>query len=64
MALTNKDPHNLRETVKTIALGVRIVRREARGKPTKRLEKRVDRIREQAQAREDAKNTSTSKRKK
>lgn len=61
MALTNKDPHNLRELAQTIALGARIVRREKRGKPTKRLEKRVDLIREQAQAREDAKTKSKRK---
>lgn len=54
MALTSKDPHNLGEMARVIALGARITRREARGKPTKRLEARVDRIREKAQAREDA----------
>ena len=55
MALTDKDPHNARELLKVVALGARITRREARGKSTKALEKRVERIREEAQAREDAK---------
>ncbi|MET7746321.1 hypothetical protein [Streptomyces sp. NPDC005385] len=55
MALTNKDPHNARELAKTVILAARIVRRQERGKPTKRLENRVDRIREDAQKREDAK---------
>ncbi|MEU9208529.1 hypothetical protein AB0D27_11385 [Streptomyces sp. NPDC048415] len=54
MAATSKDPHNLRELVQTLALGVRIVRRGARGKPTARLERRVDAIREKAQQREDS----------
>jgi hypothetical protein len=39
---------------RVIALGLRIERRRAYGKSTKRLENRVDRIREKAQAREDA----------
>lgn len=55
MALTNKDPHNARELAATVLLAARIVRRQERGKPTKRLEARVDRIREDAQKREDAK---------
>ncbi|WP_405924875.1 hypothetical protein [Streptomyces sp. NBC_00035] len=55
MALTNKDPHNAREMAAVILLGLRIERRKARGKPTKRLENRADRIREEAQTREDAK---------
>ncbi|MGW3408086.1 hypothetical protein [Streptomyces sp. NPDC000888] len=55
MALTNKDPHNARELAAVLLLGARIARREARGKPVKRLNNRVDRIRKEAQAREDAK---------
>ncbi|MFD4527837.1 hypothetical protein ACFWP7_28685 [Streptomyces sp. NPDC058470] len=54
MALTSKDPHNLGELASVILLGARIRRREARGKSTKRLENRVDRIRKDAQKREDA----------
>ncbi|MFE6487542.1 hypothetical protein ACFVGN_32055 [Streptomyces sp. NPDC057757] len=57
MSLTGKDPHNARELAAVILLGARIARREARGKPTKRLENRADRIRQEAQAREDAKRT-------
>lgn len=53
MAATRHDPHNLRELAATVVLGYRIVRRQEKGKSTKRLENRVDRIREQAQARED-----------
>ncbi|MFD9398321.1 hypothetical protein ACFWA4_05810 [Streptomyces sp. NPDC060011] len=55
MALTDKDPHSATELLKVVALGARIVHRQARGKPTKRLENRVDRIREDAQKREDGK---------
>ncbi|MEU6279492.1 hypothetical protein [Streptomyces sp. NPDC047028] len=54
MALTSKDPHNLRELARTVALGVKIARRQELGKPTKALEREVERIREKAQAREDA----------
>ncbi|MEV0183825.1 hypothetical protein AB0I54_31755 [Streptomyces sp. NPDC050625] len=54
MALTPHDPHNAREMAAVIALGLRIERRRAYGKPTKALERQVERIREQAQAREDA----------
>ncbi|WP_406168362.1 hypothetical protein [Streptomyces sp. NBC_00996] len=55
MALTNKDPHNAREMAAVLLLGARIARREARGKSTKRLENRVDRIREKAEERENGK---------
>lgn len=55
MALTSKDPHNARELAAVLLIGARIQRRQARGKKTKALENRVDRIRETAQAREDAK---------
>ena len=55
MAATSKDPHNNREIASVVLLGARIAWREARGKPTKRLENRVDRIREQAQKREGTK---------
>lgn len=54
MAFTHKDPHNLSEIVRVIAIGARIQRRQARGKPVKALENRVETIREQAQKREDA----------
>jgi hypothetical protein len=54
MAFTDKDPHNARELAKVLLLGVRIARRQDRGKPVKRLENRVERIREDAQKREDA----------
>ncbi|MFI6334112.1 hypothetical protein [Streptomyces sp. NPDC050535] len=57
MALTGKDPHNARELARVLLLGARITRREARGKPTKRLNNEVDRIREKAQQREDGKRT-------
>ncbi|MEV8031402.1 hypothetical protein [Streptomyces sp. NPDC086182] len=53
MAFTSKDPHTAAEILKVIALGVRIERRQARGKPVKRLENRVERIREDAQKREN-----------
>ncbi|MEV6833619.1 hypothetical protein AB0N17_03650 [Streptomyces sp. NPDC051133] len=53
MALTDKDPHNISEIARTVALGYRIVRRQQKGKGTARLEKRVEAIREKAQARED-----------
>lgn len=55
MAFTSKDPHSAAELARVILLGARIRRREARGKSTKRLEKRVDRIRKDAQKREDGK---------
>lgn len=54
MAVSRHDPHNFREMAKVIALGLQIERRRAYGKPTKALEKQADRIREKAQAREDA----------
>ncbi|MCT7353604.1 hypothetical protein N4P33_15690 [Streptomyces sp. 15-116A] len=54
MAFTSKDPHNLGELARVVALGARIQRRKARGKGTKRLENRVEKIREQALAREAA----------
>lgn len=53
MALTSQDPHNAREMAAVILLGARIERRQARGKPVKALENRVDRIRRKAQERED-----------
>ncbi|MEU0786305.1 hypothetical protein ABZ341_32590 [Streptomyces sp. NPDC006173] len=55
MALTSKDPHNARETARVVYLGFKAVRREARGKSTKAIEREVERIREKAQKREDAK---------
>lgn len=53
MAATPHDPHNLREIAATVVLGYRINRRLEKGKPTGRLEREVDRIREKAQERED-----------
>ncbi|MFG2637130.1 hypothetical protein ACGFX8_25265 [Streptomyces sp. NPDC048362] len=54
MPATAHDPHNLRELTKTVVLGYRITRRQEKGKPTGHLEREVDRIREKAQEREDA----------
>jgi hypothetical protein len=53
MAFTDKDPHSAGEILRVVALGARIDRRKARGKPVKALENRVERIREKAQLRED-----------
>lgn len=54
MAFTEKDPHNIGDLARVLILGARISRREARGKPVKRLERRVERIREDAAKREEA----------
>jgi hypothetical protein len=54
MPATNHDPHTLGELAKVVVLGARIARRDARGKGTARLERRVEQIREQAEARERA----------
>jgi hypothetical protein len=54
MPASKHDPHNLRELAATVVLGYRICRRQEKGKPTGRLERRVDKIREQAEARENA----------
>ncbi|MFF4836564.1 hypothetical protein [Streptomyces sp. NPDC001315] len=61
MAATNQDPHSVGELLRVVALGARITRRQAKGKPTKRLENRVDAIRDKAQAREDARTKGRSK---
>ncbi|MET8134678.1 hypothetical protein ABZV24_22445 [Streptomyces sp. NPDC005251] len=61
MALTGKDPHSAGEILRVVALGVRIERRKARGKPVKALENRVERIRETAQKREDQRGKSRKK---
>ncbi|MGW1796931.1 hypothetical protein ACWCQN_13190 [Streptomyces sp. NPDC001984] len=61
MAFTDKDPHNISELARVVVLGVRITRRQAKGKGTARLERQVDRIREQAQKREDARSKKASK---
>ncbi|MFI5684670.1 hypothetical protein [Streptomyces sp. NPDC051636] len=53
MGISPGDPHNLNELARAIALGIRIARRHEKGKSTKRLEARVERIREKAQERED-----------
>jgi hypothetical protein len=55
MPVSKHDPHNARELAKVLLLGVRIEHRQARGKPVKALENRVDRIREKAQERENGK---------
>jgi hypothetical protein len=55
MPVSKHDPHNARELAAVILLGVRIDRRQARGKSVKRLENRVDRIREKAEKRENGK---------
>lgn len=54
MPVSDKDPYNVRELAQIIAIGLRIERRRSYGKPTKALENQADRIREKAQAREDA----------
>ncbi|WP_336318724.1 hypothetical protein [Streptomyces lavendofoliae] len=54
MALSDKDPYNVRESARVLALSVKAVRRQSRGKSAKRIENEIDRIRETAQAREDA----------
>lgn len=61
MAASKHDPHNLRELAATVVLGYRICRRQERGKPTKRLENRVDQIREKAQEREDQRDKGRKK---
>ncbi|MFH8768282.1 hypothetical protein [Streptomyces sp. NPDC017958] len=53
MPASKHDPHNLRELAATVVIGYRIARREEKGKPTRALENRADRIREKAQERED-----------
>ncbi|MFI6488269.1 hypothetical protein [Streptomyces sp. NPDC050564] len=55
MPVSKHDPHNARELASVLILGARIQRRKNRGKSVKALEKRVDRIREQAQKRENGK---------
>ncbi|MFD4650024.1 hypothetical protein [Streptomyces sp. NPDC058441] len=54
MAISDKDPYNARETARVLLLAARAVRREARGKSIRGIEKQLVRIREEAQAREDA----------
>ncbi|MFE9936341.1 hypothetical protein [Streptomyces hirsutus] len=54
MPATSHDPHTWGELARVVALGAQIQRRKAQGKGTARLEARVDKIREKAQAREDA----------
>ncbi|NJP73808.1 hypothetical protein [Streptomyces sp. C1-2] len=55
MPVSKHDPYNARELAQIVTLGIRIARRQERGKPTAALERQADRIREKAQAREDAK---------
>ena len=52
MPVSKHDPYNAREMAQIIALGIRITRRQERGKPTKALENQADRIREKALERE------------
>ncbi|MEU0253301.1 hypothetical protein ABZ299_12495 [Streptomyces sp. NPDC006184] len=52
MPASQHDPHSLTEVARTVVLGYRIVRRQEKGKPTGRLEREVDRIREKAEQRE------------
>ncbi|WP_432170929.1 hypothetical protein [Streptomyces sp. 1222.5] len=54
MPISKHDPYTLREAAQIIAIGIRIEKRRAYGKSTAALERQADRIREQAQAREDA----------
>lgn len=54
MALTDKDPHSAREMARVLYLSVKAVRRQNRGKSIVAIENEIDRIRETAQAREDA----------
>ncbi|MGW7138790.1 hypothetical protein [Streptomyces xanthophaeus] len=51
---TDKDPHSPGEIAHVLYLSARAVRRQRRGKSTKAIENQIDRIRETAQAREDA----------
>ncbi|KOG73539.1 hypothetical protein ADK77_08390 [Streptomyces antibioticus] len=53
MAVSKHDPYTAREMAQIIAIGLRIERRRAYGKSTAALERQADRIREQAQIRED-----------
>ncbi|MFE6686580.1 hypothetical protein ACFVFQ_08880 [Streptomyces sp. NPDC057743] len=56
MPLTKRDPHNARETARVLLLSAKAARLQSRGKSTQAIENEIDRIRETAQAREDAKN--------
>ncbi|MFD6025686.1 hypothetical protein [Streptomyces griseoluteus] len=47
-------PYTLGETARMVGLGIRITRRQAKGKPTKALEKKADRLQEQAEQRAGA----------
>lgn len=61
MPISKQDPYNAREVAQLIALGLRIERRRAYGKPTNALERQADRIREQAEAREAARGKGRKK---
>ncbi|MET9598120.1 hypothetical protein ACWGIU_13435 [Streptomyces sp. NPDC054840] len=54
---TDLDPHSPGELARVLYLGFKAVRRQQRGKSIKAIENEIDRIRETAQAREDARNT-------
>jgi hypothetical protein len=54
MPATNHDDLTWGEIARVVGLGVRIQHRKARGKGTKRLEKRAEKITAQAQEREAA----------
>ncbi|WP_432020962.1 hypothetical protein [Streptomyces sp. 1222.5] len=61
MPISKHDPYTIREAALVIALGIRIEKRRAYGKSTAALERQADRIREQAEARENARAQSRSK---
>ncbi|MEV8046400.1 hypothetical protein AB0P02_21505 [Streptomyces griseoluteus] len=44
-------PYTVRETARMVGLGFRITRRQAKGKPTKALEKKADQLQKQAEER-------------
>lgn len=54
MPATNHDPHTWRELAQVVALGIQADKRRRKGKSTKAIDRKVDQIREKAEAREDA----------
>lgn len=64
MPATNHDPHTWGELARVVGLGVRIQHRKARGKGTKRLENRAEKITAQAQEREAKKAREAAERRK
>ena len=55
--ISDKDPLSAREIAQLISLGIKIQRRQAKGKPTRALENRANRIIELADEREELKAT-------